>query len=42
MNKNADEPEVSMVHRIQPLIDLLSAAAKANSYVMWDKSTPLS
>ena len=41
-NKNSDEPGVSMVHHIQPLIDLFSAAAKANSYVMWDKSTSLS
>jgi len=41
-NKNLDEQEVSIVHRMQPLIDLLSAAAKANSYVMWDKSTSLS
>lgn len=42
VNKNADEPVVSMAHRILPLIDLLSAAAKANSYVTWDQSTSLS
>jgi hypothetical protein len=42
VNKNADEPVVSIEHRMQPLIELLSAAAKANSYVMWDKSTSLS
>ena len=41
-NINADEPEVSMGHRGLPLIDLLSAAAKAKSYVMWDRSTSLS
>jgi hypothetical protein len=42
VNKNEDEPEVSIVHRSQPLIDLLTAASKANSYVTWDKSTSLS
>ncbi len=34
-DKNADEPVVSMAHRALPLIDLLAAAAKANTYVMW-------
>jgi len=34
-DKDADEPVVSMAHRAQPLIDLLAAAAKAESYVMW-------
>ena len=34
-DKNADEPVVSMVHRALPLIALLSAAAKAESNVMW-------
>jgi hypothetical protein len=42
VSKKADEPMVSTVHRNQPLIELFSAAAKANSYVMWDKSTSLS
>jgi hypothetical protein len=42
VNKNADEPVVSTAHRMQPLIDLLSAAAKTNSFVMWDRSTSLS
>jgi len=34
-DKNADEPAVSLAHRALPLIDLLTAAAKAKSYVMW-------
>jgi len=34
-DKDADEPSVSMAHRALPLIDLLSAAAKANADVMW-------
>ena len=34
-NKNADEPVVSMAHRALPLINLLAAAAKAESNVMW-------
>jgi hypothetical protein len=42
VNKNTDEPVVSLAHRILPLINLFSAAAKANSFVMWDKSTSLS
>ncbi len=33
--KDADEPVVSMAHRALPLQDLLSAAAKAKSDVMW-------
>ena len=33
--KNADEPAVSMAHRALPLINLLTAAAKADAYVMW-------
>ncbi len=41
-NNDSEEPEVSMVHRGLPLINLLSAAAKAKSYVTWDKSTSLS
>ena len=34
-DKDADEPPVSMANRALPLIDLLAAAAKANTYVMW-------
>jgi hypothetical protein len=34
-DKNADEPTVSMAHRALPLINLLAAAAKAESNVMW-------
>jgi hypothetical protein len=41
-NGNTDEPEVSTVHRAGPLIELLSAAVKAKSNVMWDKSNSLS
>ncbi|MBU2642222.1 MAG: DUF1840 domain-containing protein [Thiobacillus sp.] len=33
--KDADEPVVSMAHRALPLIELLAAAAKAESDVMW-------
>lgn len=33
------EQVVSTAHRGMPLIDLLSAAVKANDYVMWDTST---
>ena len=34
-DKDADEPKVSMSHRALPLINLLAAAAKAKSDVMW-------
>lgn len=34
-DKDADEPVVSMAHRALPLIDLLAAAARAESNVMW-------
>jgi Domain of unknown function (DUF1840) len=34
-NKDADEPVVSMANRGLPLINLLTAAAKSGSYVMW-------
>lgn len=34
-DKDADEPVVSMAHRALPLIELLAAAAKAKSNVMW-------
>ena len=33
--KDAGEPAVSMAHRALPLINLLTAAAKAEAYVMW-------
>ena len=33
--KDEDEPVVSMAHRALPLINLLAAAAKAESNVMW-------
>ena len=32
---DADEPVVSIANRALPLINLLTAAAKAGSYVMW-------
>lgn len=34
-DKNTGEPEVSMANRGLPLINLLAAAAKKNSNVMW-------
>ena len=34
-DEDRDESEVSMAHRSLPLINLLTAAAKANSNVMW-------
>lgn len=34
-DKDDDEPVVSMAHRALPLINLLAAAAKAESNVMW-------
>lgn len=34
-NRDEAEPVVSMAHRALPLIDLLTAAAQANTYVMW-------
>ncbi len=34
-DKYADEPIVSMAHRALPLINLLAAAAKADTDVMW-------
>lgn len=33
------ERTVSLAHRALPLIELLTAAAKARSNVMWDKNT---
>jgi hypothetical protein len=30
-----DEPAVSLAHRALPLIELLAAAAKAETFVMW-------
>ncbi len=35
VDKDADEPVVSMAHRALPLIDLLTAAAKDGCGVMW-------
>jgi hypothetical protein len=34
-DKDEDEPKVSMAHRALPLMNLLAAAAKAESNVMW-------
>ena len=34
-HQNTDEPEISMANRALPLIDLLTAAAKAKCNVMW-------
>ncbi|TCV85181.1 DUF1840 domain-containing protein [Sulfurirhabdus autotrophica] len=34
-DKSGDEPPVSMAHRALPIINLLTAAAKAKSDVMW-------
>lgn len=34
-DKDADEPVVNMTNRALPLINLLAAAAKADSNVMW-------
>jgi len=38
-NNDPDEPAISMAHRASPLIDLLSAAAKAGDNVMWDSAS---
>ena len=35
VGKGIDEPVVSMAHRALPLLNLLAAAAKAESNVMW-------
>jgi len=34
-DEDADEPVVSMAHRALPLINLLAAAARAETYVTW-------
>jgi len=34
-DKDADEPVVGLAHRALPLIELLAAAAKAESNVIW-------
>ena len=34
-NKEGTEPAVSIAHRALPLVDLLTAASKAKSDVMW-------
>ena len=36
-NEDEDEPVVSLSHRALPLTELLDAAAKSESNVMWDK-----
>jgi hypothetical protein len=36
MDEDTEEAEVSMTHRALPLIDLLTAAAKGKSDVMWE------
>jgi hypothetical protein len=38
-NEEDGERNISLAHRAIPLIELLSAAAKAKSNVMWDKNT---
>ena len=38
-NEEDSERTVSLAHRAIPLLELLSAAAKAKSNVMWDKNT---
>lgn len=35
----ADEPTVSLAHRALPLLNLLAAAAKAESDVMWKQTS---
>jgi hypothetical protein len=35
VDKNSDEPAVSMANRALPLINLLAAAAKEETYVSW-------
>jgi hypothetical protein len=35
MDRNADEPGISMATRALPLIELLAAAAREDAYVMW-------
>lgn len=37
-NEDKDEPTVSMAHRGLPLVNLLTAAAKANCNVMWKQT----
>jgi hypothetical protein len=34
-DKNLDEPAISVAHRALPLINLLAAAAKEETYVTW-------
>lgn len=40
--ENANVPVVSLAHRGLLLIELLSAAVKSKSHVMWEKTTALS
>jgi len=35
---DADEPVVSMAHRALPLMNLLAAAVKAETYVTWQRT----
>ncbi|MGZ9127459.1 MAG: DUF1840 domain-containing protein [Candidatus Binatia bacterium] len=35
-DKDADEPVVSIANRVLPLINLLTAAAKADADIMWE------
>ena len=35
-DSRSNEDKVSLAHRALPLVQLLEAAAKAESYVMWD------
>lgn len=37
-DEDEDEPAVSMAHRGLPLVNLLTAAAKANCNVMWKQT----
>jgi len=36
-NTDDDDPPVTLSHRAMPLVELLEAAAKADTQVMWDK-----
>ncbi len=40
-SNDPEEPVVSLSHRAAPLIELLSAAVKADEDVMWDTSSTL-
>lgn len=36
-DSRSNEDKISLAHRALPLLQLLEAAAKADSYVMWDR-----